>query len=55
MAAEGMDRPESGSESRFDGVATTYDAVRPRYPDAVFEAIRAYGLLSGRPLSLIHI
>jgi SAM-dependent methyltransferase len=35
--------------SRFDGVADTYDAVRPRYPGAVFDAIVEYGRLPERP------
>jgi SAM-dependent methyltransferase len=37
-------RPAPG-ESAFDRVADTYDAVRPRYPEAVFDAIRVYGAL----------
>lgn len=49
MPAEGTERPQSARASRFDGVAATYDAVRPGYPDDVFDAIRAYGRLAARP------
>jgi SAM-dependent methyltransferase len=35
----------AGAPSRFDGVAKTYDAVRPGYPSAVFDAIRDYAEL----------
>ena len=45
MPSEGMERPENEVTSRFDGVADTYDAVRPRYPDDVFDAIVEYGRL----------
>jgi SAM-dependent methyltransferase len=36
-------------ESRFDRVAATYDAIRPGYPDAVFDAVRDYGRFSSAP------
>lgn len=49
MPAEGTERPQSARASRFDGVAATYDAVRPGYPDDVFDTIRAYGRLAARP------
>jgi GrpB-like predicted nucleotidyltransferase (UPF0157 family)/SAM-dependent methyltransferase len=35
--------------SRFDDVAETYDARRPGYPSAVFDAIRAYGRWADLP------
>jgi SAM-dependent methyltransferase len=47
-----MERPENEVTSRFDGVADTYDAVRPRYPDDVFDAIVEYGRLPERPIVL---
>ena len=42
----------AGAASRFDGVADSYDAVRPGYPSAVFDAIRAYAEPPGAPGAL---
>ena len=42
MPSEGTEGPTNEQGSRFDDVADTYDAVRPCYPDAVFDAINDY-------------
>jgi ubiquinone/menaquinone biosynthesis C-methylase UbiE len=41
----GGDRPELGAS--FDAVAAEYDAARPSYPEALFDAVEE---LAGRPL-----
>lgn len=42
----------AGGTSRFDGVAESYDAVRPGYPSAVFDAIRDRAERPGSPEAL---
>jgi SAM-dependent methyltransferase len=49
MPAEGTEGPTNEQGSRFDDVAETYAAIRPRYPDEVFDAIRRYGRLPEHP------
>jgi 2-polyprenyl-3-methyl-5-hydroxy-6-metoxy-1,4-benzoquinol methylase len=45
--AEGTERPQNEVKSRFDGVADTYDAIRPGYPVEVFDAISDYSGATG--------